>query len=94
MQGNILSCYPVILLSQIILPSDVTSVSRVIFYQVILLSGEVIAVSAVAVVRIQYNVRIRYKTSSWLTLPTLGEQIVILPLHKGNNCIIWPFNTY
>ena len=61
MQGSILSCYPVIL------PSDVTSVSAfhvlaklsgfptIVPAQVILPSGDVIATSAVAVVRIWYN---------------------------------------
>ena len=68
MLGNVLSCYLVILPSQIILPSDFTSVS--IFHvqgnilsgfpttlpsQVILPSGDVIPVRADAVVRIWYN---------------------------------------
>ena len=63
MQGNILSCYPVILPSQVILPPDVTSVSAFhvqgIVYrvpsQLILPSGDVIAVRAVTVVRTRYN---------------------------------------
>ena len=54
MQGNILSCYPVILPSQVILLSDVTSVSA-FNMQLILPSGDVIAVSSVTVVRIRYN---------------------------------------
>ena len=65
MQGNILQCYPVILPSQVILPFDVTWVSAFLVlgnilqcYPVKLLSGDVIAVSAVAVVRIWYNKRI------------------------------------
>ena len=68
MQGNILSCDPVILPSQVTLPSDVTLVSAfhmqgnilasflaILPSQVILPSGDVIAVSAVAVVRMRYN---------------------------------------
>ena len=70
MQGNILPCYPVILRSQVILLSGVTSVSAfhmhgnillvsafpaILPSQVILPSGDVIAVSSVAVVRIRYN---------------------------------------
>ena len=69
MQGNILSCYPVILPSLVILLSDVTSVSAfhrqgnillvsgfpaILPSQIILLSGDVIAVSS-AVVRIRYK---------------------------------------
>ena len=70
MQCNILSCYPVILPSQVILLSDITSVSAfnmqgnillvsgspaILHSQVILPSGDVIAVSSVTVVRIRYN---------------------------------------
>ena len=70
MQGNILSCYHVILPSQVILLFDATSVSAfhmqgnillvsdfpvVLPSQVILPSGDVIAVSSFAVVRMQYN---------------------------------------
>ena len=69
MQSNILPCYPVILTSLVILLSDVTSVSAFhvqgnillvsgfpakLPMQVILLSGDVSAVSS-AVVRIPYN---------------------------------------
>ena len=66
MQGNVLSCYPVILPSQVILPSNVTSVSTfhmqgnilsgfpaMLPLQVILPSGDVIVFSAVAVVRVR-----------------------------------------
>ena len=69
MQGNyILSCYSVILPSQVILPTDITWVSAfqvqsnillsfpaILPSQVILPSGDIIAASAVAVVRIQCN---------------------------------------
>ena len=57
MQGNILLCYPVILHSQVILPSDLTCVSAfhvqrnfLSGFSAVLPSGDVIAVSAVAVV--------------------------------------------
>ena len=77
MQGNILlvSGFPAILPSQVILPS-----------------GDVIAVSSVAVVRIQYNKTIlplckgnmTFCSSSAVNviqvkLPTAGEQMIILP---------------
>ena len=65
MNGNILQCYPVILHSQVISPSDVTSVSAfhvqsIRFPRSITLAGnitlgDVIAVSTVVVVRIRYN---------------------------------------
>ena len=84
MQGNILSHYPVILPSQVILPSDVTSVSTfhehgnilsgfpaILPLHVILPSGDVIAVSAVAIIKIWYN-----KQS--------------LPLNEGNTTICSP----
>ena len=71
MQGNILSYYPVILPSLVILPSDISSVSifhlqgnilsgfpAILPSWVILPYGEVIAVSAVAVVTIRYNKKI------------------------------------
>ena len=64
MQGYILSCYPVILPSQVILPTDITlistfhmqgnilcGVSAILPLQVILPSGDVIAVSALRVLR-------------------------------------------
>ena len=69
MQGNILYCYPVILPSRVMLPSDFTLVSA--FYvqdnilsdfpailpsQIILYTGDVIVVSAGAIVRIQYDI--------------------------------------
>ena len=60
MQGNILSGFPAILPSQVILPS-----------------GNVIPVSAVAVVNTSPQVTF---ISAW------GEQIIILPSCKGNNC--------
>ena len=60
MQINILQCYPVILPSQVVLPSDVSSVSEfhvqgnvILISQLILPSGDVIAVNAV--VRIPCN---------------------------------------
>ena len=62
MQGNILLCYPAIFTSQVILPSDVISVGT--FHALgnilssrpaLLPTGDGIAVSAVAVVRIRYN---------------------------------------
>ena len=65
MQGNIMSCVLVILPLQVVLPSDVTSVSEfhvhvsgfpiILPSQVILPFGDIIAASAVAVVRIWYN---------------------------------------
>ena len=70
MEGNILSCYPVILPSQVISLSDFTSVRAfhvqgnillvsgfpvILPTQVILPFDDVIAVSLVAVVRIWYN---------------------------------------
>ena len=84
MQGNILSHYPVILPSQVILPSDVTSVSTfheqgnilsgfpaILPLHVIFTSGDVIAVSAVAIINIRYNKQ-------------------LLPLYEGSMTICSP----
>ena len=68
MQGHILQCYSVILRSQVILPSDITSVSTfhvqgkilqcypvILPLQVILTFGDITAVSVAAVLGIWYN---------------------------------------
>ena len=59
MQGNNLPCFPVILPSRVILPSDVSAFhvqgNILSAFSAILPSGDIVAVSAVAVLRIRYN---------------------------------------
>ena len=34
------------------------------------------------------RIRIRYNQTTWAILPALSEQIIILPLHNDNTCVV------